>query len=204
MNRNLAYPLVLALFSCSAVASEPAVILIEDFEGQYIDAMIKKMEELKKQDRELWIKIDSNGGSVFDGYKLAQAIENYGSPVTCVVDAHAFSMGSFFLQFCDVRLATSRSLLMIHKPSLQANGNSDELRQAASILDALTESMISVCLEKMTVSEKFFRNKINKGDWFFSASQALAYGAIDGIIKPKDIPHQNIKIEVERLFQLFP
>ena len=196
---------LLVLFSHDAVAAPKtapivvpniAIITIEDFTVEYVDAMIEKMQSLKEEKKELWIKISSNGGSVGAGLKLAQAMESYGSPVTCVADVNAFSMGFYFLQFCDLRLATNRTLLMAHKPSAQVKGDPKELRQTADVLDALTDTMIAICVNRMKVSERFIRAKLNYGDWFFSATEALKLGAIDGIIDPHDIPKDVVKVEV--------
>lgn len=71
------------------------------------------------------INIDSNGGSVIAGHNMITAIKLaklQGNSVYCIVNK-ALSMAFTILQYCDVRIVNSESLLMQHQIH---NGNGRE------------------------------------------------------------------------------
>lgn len=179
--------------------NEPVMIEIEEFDEASIKATIDAVEKLKANNfKHLWFKIDSYGGSVHWGQQLSQSIENYGSPVTCVVDTKAMSMGFYFLQTCDTRLMTKRSSLMAHEPSTQAQGKASQLDDTSKELKIMMEGFIEQCLTRMTVSEEYFKEKTHDREWYMDWKEATDINAIDGTISPKGLP-KLLKIEKPEL-----
>src|SRR6266404_5019680 len=91
------------------------------------------------------LELNTDGGNVNAGYEFARAIESSKAPVACVVDGSARSMGFFILQACRVRLATPRSILMVHEP-LYVNGMEGktevDFRNLANGLHNTAEAML--------------------------------------------------------------
>ncbi len=168
---------------------EPITLVVEDFDEGSVSAVITEMKAFKAAgNKNLWIKIDSYGGSVHWGMKLVQEIEQYGSPVTCVVDTKAMSMGFYTLQSCDRRLMTKRSQLMAHEPSARIQGTAQELEDEAKSLAVMADGFIEHCIAKMAITKKGFKEKIHNKVWYLGYEEALKYKAIDDTIAPKDIP----------------
>ncbi len=127
--------------------------------------------------------IDTPGGSVLDGIVMGKAIERSKAQVICVVDGMAASMGLYILQSCDVRLMTGRSLLMGHEPASGARGQPDELGQTEELLRKLSHAMAAHIVHRMNISVAEYEAKIAHGaEWWTTAEEALAVGAIDGIV----------------------
>jgi ATP-dependent protease ClpP protease subunit len=184
--------------------SDEAVMLdVTDIDDEHVGPLIKRMNELKSKGfKKLWLRINSDGGGVVAGWDLVQAIEGYGSPVTCVVDTRAQSMGFYILQTCDKRLMTSRSFLMAHEPQTQVRGNANTLRDYADKLDAMHEGFINQCLTRMKVSREEFIAKTRDRVWNMGFAEAKKVNAIDGEISPKKLP-RLMKIEPpQNLLQL--
>lgn len=187
--------LTLFLTTCTfAQSSQPepvderVMVEIQDFDEPHVTAVINQIEKFQKQGKaDLWIRINSNGGEVFQGMRLVQAVEQFDGKVTCVVDTRALSMGFFFLESCDTRLATKRSLFMAHGPSSRASGNPQELAQQAELLRVMESAMLELC-DKMEMSKDELWAKLSLGDWWFGWEEAIKVGAIDGTITPKELP----------------
>jgi ATP-dependent protease ClpP protease subunit len=139
----------------------------------------------------IWFRIDSPGGNVYTGMHFIQYVEDlkrsYGIKTKCVVDFNALSMGFYFLQSpaCDERLATNRSILMVHKSRRADDSNStlgDELT------NTINEALIAIGSKRLLISKDVFKERIEAGDWYFSAEFALKIGAIDGIIESSELP----------------
>ena len=104
--------------------------------------VIKSIEVYRKNPaiNSVVLRINSPGGSVLAGFDLARYLEETGIQVVCVVDGEAASMAFYILQSCDVRLMTSRSMLMAHEPSASGffGGNPKDWQAMADAMKALT------------------------------------------------------------------
>lgn len=169
--------------------TKPIMIEVEEFDAQSIETSLNTLESLKKAGfKDVWVRIDSYGGSVDEGMQLIQAIEGYGSPVTCVSDTKAMSMGFFLLQACDQRLMTKRSILMAHEPSMTSRGNVHELQSEMDYLRLMMEGFIDHCLERMNISKEEFKKKTENKVWYMGWEEAMKVGAVDDTISPNDLP----------------
>lgn len=131
------------------------------------------------------LEINSPGGSVWDGFELARAIENSTTPVSCVVDGEAVSMGFYILQSCETRYTTRRSSLMAHEPSLSGRfgGNPNDWQAMADHLKAVAYGIAEHCNHRLTTSMKDYLARVDGGrQWWFTWRDAVRYGAVDGVV----------------------
>ncbi len=159
------------------------------FDEATITGIENKITELRQSNTEIYLRLNTNGGSVFGMLNLVQFLEH--EPVTCIVDYHAFSAGAYFLESaaCKDRWATKRSTILFHEALTQeTSGNQHQLRDEANELEALTDSIIGVTADRMKMSEEAFKAKIDNKVWIMSYGQALSAKAIDKIVDPKDLP----------------
>lgn len=172
------------------------MIDLTDIDDDTVKPIIEKLKQFKAQGRQdVWIRINSFGGSVDTGHQLMQVIEGYGSPITCVSDTKSMSMGFYILQSCDKRLMTKRSTLMAHQPSTQIQGNSQKLRDEAKYLDILMNGFVETCVEKMDITKEEFLEKTQGKIWYMGWEEALRYKAVDGTISPRALPSKLVEIE---------
>lgn len=106
-------------------------------------------QELKKipANRDVLLRINSPGGSVWDGLAIHNTIKSRGN-VDAIVDGVAFSIASVIA--CGARKLTMprNALFMIHDPWGFAQGNADDMRQAAKTLDAHRDAIATVYQDK--------------------------------------------------------
>lgn len=180
-----------------AASANPALVMLElqDVDDNNVNYLKTKLTEFESDSnvKEVWLRINSHGGSVEAGFNLIQAFDHYKKPLTCVVDVRAWSMGMSVLEGCPKRLMTRRSSLMMHEVLVQGmNGNQHDMIDAASTTRVLTESLIQLAATRLKLSANDIRAKVSGKQWWIDADEALDIGAIDGFIEPKDVPSDQL------------
>ena len=154
-------------------------------DAQSVDRAIRDLDRaVVGGHRAVLLEIDSPGGSVFAGLRLAKAIERSPIPVYCVVDGVALSMGYYLLQSCEQRIMTARSILMIHEPSISsfAQSTPGQLQDRANMLRALSRALVEHMALRMKISADELEAKIRDRDWWMEHREALQVGAIDAVV----------------------
>lgn len=149
----------------------------EDSVNQAIDFFEKNKDEVEFGVLEL----NTPGGSVPDGQRLAKYIEDFGKPMYCIVDGEAYSMGFYLLQTCDTRIMTRRSSLMAHEPALGGRlyGNQHYYRDLANVLEALSNAMAEHEAAKLCITPEAFKKGIENKAWWMDWKEAMRIGAVD-------------------------
>ena len=99
---------------------------------------------LNKQDGDIEININSNGGDVAGGLAIANAIKAYTKgKKTCNVLGVAASMASVIACAGDELKMGQGAFLMVHNPWTVTKGNAEELRKDADTLDKMRDSVLS-------------------------------------------------------------
>ena len=134
------------------------------------------------------VRINSKGGSVYDGIAMFKCIQNAKCKVDVYVDGIAASMASAFIQAGNKRYASKYARIMAHKPGGGASGNAEDLRRAADEIDDCEAVLSSMYMNKTGKDESQVKALfLNGKDNYFSASEALAAGLIDGIYDGDEI-----------------
>lgn len=151
--------------------------------GWDIDALSTVKEISASRGKPLSVRINSPGGSVWDGLAIANAIKRHGD-VTTVVDGLAASMGSIDFVAGKYRVMTVGSQIMIHNPASIAGGEAKDLRKEAGVLDTITDEMAKIYSEATggKVSIEKAREMMDAETWL-TPSEAIDLGfahAIEG------------------------
>lgn len=144
--------------------------------AQQIKTQLAKMD----QTQPLIVRIDSEGGSVFDGLSIFSAFENYPGPKKAIIESTAFSIASYIaMAFDDVEIAEN-GYLMVHEPSSGIEGTASDMAKSAELLGKLDQSMVAAYAKKTGLSEDFARS-LMQDETFLNASEALNYGFVNAI-----------------------
>lgn len=156
----------------TTASSKDAVAAIHQAEREHANVLV--------------IDINSPGGSVFDGFEVAKAIENAKIKIVCVADGEAASMAFYILQSCPVRYMTKRTVLMTHNPSFHMNEDvpvtPERLAKLAAALKALSAAMAEHCARRLHMTIDAYKAKIDGDDWNMTWQEALAIGAVDHVV----------------------
>ena len=112
------------------------------FESDVMPAMV--IGWLAKQDGNIEININSNGGDVAGGLAITNAIKAYSKgKKTCNVLGVAASMASVIACAGDELKMGQGAFLMVHNPWTVTMGNAEDLRKDAETLDKMRDSILS-------------------------------------------------------------
>ena len=99
---------------------------------------------LAKQEGDIEININSNGGDVAGGLAIANAIKGYAKgKKTCNVLGVAASMASVIACAGDELKMGEGAFLMVHNPWTVTMGNAEDLRKDADTLDKMRDSILA-------------------------------------------------------------
>lgn len=132
------------------------------------------------KDKPLEIHINSCGGSVFAGTAMANFIANHKPKTTAIIDGIAASIASQIFFAADECRMPSNAYLMIHRPYTIAEGNADELRKTAEILDTLQKGLETTYNKKACacVTADDIHAMMNEETWF-TGEDAVKYFKVD-------------------------
>lgn len=134
------------------------------------------------------IFLNSVGGESWSGIGIideliSQSIRGGGRhEVTIKVRGVAASAAGMILQAADHRVIGENSQMMIHKGTSGVWGSADDIADEHAWWQASIDQMISLFLSRTDkVTRADFLRKINRRDWWLSASEALSLGFVDRI-----------------------
>lgn len=133
------------------------------------------------QSGELVVRIDSEGGSVFDGLSIHDAIAAWLGDVRVVVESSAFSIASFIAMAGDSIEITENGYLMLHNPYTLTEGDQEDLQKQADLLGKLKDSMVAAYANKTGKTTEEVEAVMRAETWL-DAREAHASGFVDSIL----------------------
>lgn len=121
------------------------------------------------------IEINSPGGSVVYGAEMANAIKNSSAHIIAHVTGMAVSMASVIACACDEIVMEEASFMMIHDPWTYVEGNAENLRKSANLLDQMKELCLSFYRGKFNRSEEELA-KLMSAETYMTANECVEAG----------------------------
>ncbi|MFC8862660.1 head maturation protease, ClpP-related [[Kitasatospora] papulosa] len=129
----------------------------------------------------LRVRINSPGGSVFDGVAIANAIRLHPANVTVQVDGIAASIASVIAMAGDRIVMSPQSQLMIHDASGMCLGNSADMAEMATLLDVQSDNIADAYAERAGGTREEWRERMRAESWYL-AEEAVAAGLADEVL----------------------
>ncbi|WP_083459536.1 phage major capsid protein [Jiangella muralis] len=126
------------------------------------------------------LHINSPGGLVWDGIAIHAALLNHAATVDVYIDGIAASAASFVAMAGDTIVIEKPAKLMIHDASMFVAGNADDMREAAQLLDDLSDTIATVYADRAGGDVETWREAMKVETWYSSA-EAVAAGLADRI-----------------------
>lgn len=147
------------------------------------------------------VRINSNGGEVYSGIAIFNALKNSKADITIYVDGIAASMASV-IALCGKPVQMSRyARLMLHSVQGGCYGNKDEMKDCIREIEALEDTLCEMYATRMGKDKEEIRAMYFDGkDHWLRADEALALGLIDGIYDADPVPEDSTP---EQVFQIF-
>ncbi len=145
-------------------------------------------DNIPPEDRVLTILIDSPGGAVTDGLAIYDTINSLECEVRTICVGLAASMGAFLLSSGSkgMRYALPNSEILIHQPLGGAQGQASDIIIAAKHIER-TRKTLNTILSMNTGKTVAQIARDTDRDYTMTAEEALEYGLVDAVLKPKRI-----------------
>lgn len=144
-------------------------------------------EELAALDvRRLNVRINSPGGSAFDGAAIYNAVRRHPAETIVHIDGAALSAASLVAMAGDRIVMHEPSWMMIHEPYGTTEGTASDHRKTAEALDKLALSMAEVYAGRSHMDTAAAAEAMASETWY-TAGEALASGLIDEIEAGGDV-----------------
>lgn len=151
------------------------------------------VKEFRKIDssRPIDISINSFGGQVYTGLSIYNLLKTHKGKINIRVDGAAMSAATIITSVPNATVTMPLgAMMMIHRMSVFADGNADDLRKAADELVHLEENVIDIYAQKCGKDRDEIRKKIN-AESFFTAKEAVEFGLADAVDETSQV--KNIK-----------
>lgn len=128
------------------------------------------------------IRMNSPGGSVFDGTAVFNAIKQHKSKTVTHIDGLAASISSVIALASDEVRMSENAFLMIHDPWSIVIGNADTMREEADLLDKVGGVIAKTYIDKTGKDAAEIKAMMTAETWM-TADEAKENGFIDTIDK---------------------
>lgn len=177
-------------------AGDRAEVLIYDAVGEDVfggglsaESFIADLRAIDS-DVALDVRINSPGGSVFDGLAIYNLLSAHPADVTVWVDGVAASIASLIAMAGDSIRMPKNARLMIHRPmgpSAMAFGDAGTLREAATenertaaLLESVEDDLVGTYVDRTGQTEHQIREWMQAETWF-NGPEAVAAGFADEV-----------------------
>ena len=164
--------------------AEVVEISIYDEIGDYGTSAKQFIDDLKSVgSKDITIRMNSVGGSVFDGLSIYNVLRSHQGYVKVKIEGLSASIASIIaLAGDDIEMAEN-GFFMIHNPFGKSMGGADDMRKTADLLDKIKQELINIYANKTQLSEETISSMMDEETWLTS-QEAKEMGFIDTITEP--------------------
>lgn len=136
------------------------------------------------------VRINSPGGSIFDGIPIYNTLRDHKATVNVHIDGAAWSMASGIAMAGDVVNMAENALMMLHDPTTFSFGNAEDLRKEATRLEKVKDQLTIAYERKSGQSRDEIANIMSAETWL-DANEAKDMGFVDNV---------TASVEIENMF----
>jgi ATP-dependent protease ClpP protease subunit len=144
--------------------------------GVYADEFLAELRQVTAP--RIRLRINSPGGSVFEGVAIANALRAHPATVTVQVDGIAASIASVIAMAGDRVEMAPNSMLMIHEASGVCMGETADMLKMAEILDLISQNISNAYAARSGTDAAAWREAMRAETWYLPDA-AVAAGLAD-------------------------
>lgn len=169
-----------------------------------IDAkMVSKQLKDAGELTEIELRINSPGGSAFEGLAIHNLLKDHPAKVHVVVDGVAASAASLVAMAGDTVRVPKNAMFMLHEASTFAFGNKSELQRSIDTLEAVNTAGVETYAAKTGKSHDEIREWMKAETWF-TGQEAVDAGLADTTEKELPLAKVEPKASVQQMFSRAP
>lgn len=128
------------------------------------------------------LRINSEGGSVFDGKAMYSLLNEHPAKIIVHVDGLAASAASFIAMAGDEIEIAEGGFVMIHNAYMVAIGDAREMRRAADMLETVNNTIVDVYVSRTKGDRKAIQQMMDDETWLTGAD-AVKHGFADKMVE---------------------
>lgn len=144
--------------------------------------------------RKLNVRINSPGGSVFEGVAIYNALARHPGEVNTYIDGIAASIASIIAMAGKRVFIAENAMIMIHNPWSFAAGASDDLRKTADVLDQIKETLITTYATRTGIERASIARMMDEETWMTSSEAVTQKFADETVIGVKAAACFDLKV----------
>lgn len=168
-------------------ADDEAEVMLYDEVGGWFGATADEfIADLKGVTaKNLRVRVNSPGGSVFEGIAIANALRAHPANVTVQVDGIAASIASVIAMAGDRVEMAPNTMMMIHDASGLCMGNASDMEEMAELLDLISDNIADAYAAKAGGTRDEWRDLMRAETWFLPDDAVKAGLADEATKTPK-------------------
>ncbi|MDE6728590.1 MAG: ATP-dependent Clp protease proteolytic subunit [Oscillospiraceae bacterium] len=176
----------------SRLLNDRIILLHDEVNSATASVVVAQLLYLEGQDpdKDIFLYINSPGGSVSDGMAIYDTMQYVKCDVSTICMGMAASMGAFLLSSGakGKRIALPNSEIMIHQPLISGGGISGQVTdiQIRSNYLLRTKERLNRILSENTGKDYETICRDTERDNFMNAEEALQYGLIDKVFNSRE------------------
>ncbi len=176
----------------SRLLNDRIILLHDEVNSATASVVVAQLLYLEGQDpdKDIYLYINSPGGSVYDGLAIYDTMQYIKCDVSTICMGMAASMGAFLLSAGakGKRIALPNSQIMIHQPLIAGGGISGQVTDIQIRADNLlkTKEKLNRILADNTGKDYSVICQDTERDNFMTAQEALEYGLIDKVYSSRN------------------
>jgi len=171
----------------NATAPDEAEVMLYDEVGGWFgataDEFIADLRGITAPN--LRVRINSPGGSVFEGIAIANALRSHPANVTVQVDGIAASIASVIAMAGDRIEMAPNTMLMIHEASGVCLGNASDMEEMAQLLDLISDNIADAYASRAGGTREAWREAMRAETWYLPDDAVKAGLADEATAMPK-------------------
>lgn len=136
--------------------------------------------KLKKEDT-VRVIINSEGGSVFDGFDIYNQLKALDNKIITEVRGMAASIASLIMLAGNEIELSQASTVMIHRAMTMAMGNSEDIEKQVKVLNTIDDVLVTIYAARTGMDREEVENLLSEETWF-TAEEAIEAKLADKVI----------------------
>ena len=167
-------------------ADEAEVMLYDEVGGWFgatADDFIAELRQITAP--RMRVRVNSPGGSVFEGIAIANALRAHPANVTVQVDAIAASIASVIAMAGDRIEMAPNSMMMIHDASGLCLGDASDMEEMAELLDLISDNIADAYATRAGGTREQWRERMRAETWYLPEDAVENGLADEALAAPK-------------------
>jgi len=180
-----------------------------EYDGVSSKSFVTELAQAEASYKEINVHINSNGGDVFEGLAIFNALRNSQSNINIYIDGVAASIASV-IALCGKSVYMNRySRMMIHSVTAGSYGNAQQMEEAAKMIRDIESILVSIFSDKTGLKDTDVKKKWFDGsDHWLTADEAIEAKLINGVfdgVKAETPPNppQGGTAHAMKLFEIY-